>query len=174
MKYYRLASYDSQTKSWRWKTTPLTSLPAVFHLLRLYAALPQDRLRVFTASSKADLSEMLRYENQNEVSGSVTAVQFLHERHMQIQGQGVLEQPTVEQVARQTTVANYLPSNEQRTSESIGMSSLDKKRLELELGAGGDHDSPYTFTLPTFVPELLAWVRLQSRVQHGELGLEVF
>jgi hypothetical protein len=118
---------------------------------------------------------MLRCENQNQVSGSVTAVQFLHERNIQVRGrvQGVLEHGAAEQVVRQTTVATCFPSNEHRTApgapESLGMSSLDKKRLELECGAGGDHDSPYTFTLPTFMPQLLAWMRLMSRVQYGEL-----
>jgi hypothetical protein len=58
MKYYRLASHDHQTKRWKWITTPLTSLQAVFQVLRIYAALPQDRIRIFTASSKEDLSEM--------------------------------------------------------------------------------------------------------------------
>src|SRR5690242_18394631 len=116
MKYYRLASYHHQTAKWIWKTTPLTSLQAVFHVLRLYAALPQDRIRVFTASSKEELGEMLKYENQNQISVSVTAVQFLHERNMQVRGQDGLEQRAAQQAVRQTTVATYLPSSEQRTA----------------------------------------------------------
>jgi hypothetical protein len=52
---------------------------------------------------------------------------------------------------------------------SLGMSLLDTKRLELERGQGGDHDTPYLFTLPISVKERLAWARLQTRVQAGEL-----
>src|SRR5216683_1522488 len=52
---------------------------------------------------------------------------------------------------------------------SIGLSLLEKKRLEIEHGPGGDHDTPYRFTLPISMPQLLAWTRLQVRVQAGEL-----
>jgi hypothetical protein len=47
------------------------------------------------------------------------------------------------------------------------MSSLDKRRVEIERGAGGDHDLPYTFTLPTSIPEVLVWMKLLARVQNG-------
>src|SRR5690348_14621798 len=104
MKYYRLASQDHQTTRWIWKTTPLTSLQAVFQVLRIYAALPQDRIRVFAASSKEDLNEMLKYENQNQISGSVTAVQFLHERNIQIRRRNALDHGPAVQVVRQTAV----------------------------------------------------------------------
>jgi len=57
MTYYRLAVQDHQTARWIWKTTAVTSLQAVFQLLRIYGALPQDSIRVFTASSKEDLSD---------------------------------------------------------------------------------------------------------------------
>ncbi len=49
------------------------------------------------------------------------------------------------------------------------MSSLEKRRLEHELGAGGDHDVPYHFALPLSMPQALAWMRLMGRVQRGEL-----
>jgi hypothetical protein len=49
------------------------------------------------------------------------------------------------------------------------MSVLDMKRLELERGQGGDHDTPYRFTLPLSMKERLAWTRLQARVHAGEL-----
>jgi hypothetical protein len=176
MKYYRLASRDYQTARWIWKTTALTSLQAVFQLLRIYGALPQDRIRVFTASSKEDLNEMLRCENNNLVSGSVTAAQFLQERNMQVQErvQSASVHGAAEQAVRQvTTGATSFPSRENSTalgsSESLGISSLDKQRLERECGLGGDHDTPYLFTLPTSTPQMLAWIRLQSRVQAGEL-----
>jgi hypothetical protein len=175
MKYYRLALQDRQTAQWIWKTTALTSLPAVFQLLRIYSTLPQDRIRVFTASSKEDLSEMLRCENNNQVSGSVTAAQFLYERNMQVRErvQSASEHRAAEQAVRQTMVATSISLREHNTApdspESFSMSLLDKKRLELECGAGGDHDSPYTFSLPTSIPQALAWVKLLVKVQDGNL-----
>jgi hypothetical protein len=173
MKYYRLALRDQQTGRWIWKTTALTSLQAVFQLLRVYRALPQERLRVFTASSKEDLREMLIRENENLFSGSVTAAQFLHERNMQVRErvQRTAEQEMTEQETRQTTVATsslheHNPARD--FPHSPVTNSLDKKRLELEYGAGGDHDSPYVFTLPTSMPQALAWIKLLVKVQNGE------
>jgi hypothetical protein len=49
------------------------------------------------------------------------------------------------------------------------LSTLEIKRLELELYTSGDHDSPYTFTLPTNTPQVLAWTKLLARVHSGEL-----
>jgi hypothetical protein len=83
MTYYRLAIQDRQTARWSWKTTPITSLKAVFEHLRCYRALlHQDRIRVCTASSKEELHEQLSRENNGQASGSVTALQFLQERHL--------------------------------------------------------------------------------------------
>ncbi len=53
---------------------------------------------------------------------------------------------------------------------SLGMSLQEHKRLEIELGPGGDHDTPYLFTLPIALKERLDWLRLQARVQAGELA----
>lgn len=52
---------------------------------------------------------------------------------------------------------------------STGLSLLEKKRLEIEYGPGGDHDTPYRFALPISMPQLLAWTRLQVQVQAREL-----
>jgi hypothetical protein len=52
---------------------------------------------------------------------------------------------------------------------SSGMSLLEQKRLEIECGPGGDHDTSYRFALPISLKERLAWAHLQSRVQAGEL-----
>ena len=49
------------------------------------------------------------------------------------------------------------------------MSTLDCKRLEVELGAGGDHDLPYRFAFPQMWQQKLAWSELLVRVQRGEL-----
>ena len=65
---------------WKWWSTILTSLEALFRLLRMYAGLPPDRLRVFFASSRQGLDEMLTRENQGAVSNSMTLEQLIAQR----------------------------------------------------------------------------------------------
>ena len=219
MTYYRLAVQDRQSTQWIWKTTAVTSLQAVFQVLRIYAALPQEDIRVFTASSKEELREMLNRQNNQLVSGSVTATHFLQERNLAggEQLENALDQrmsaqtdqqettivawatrekhkaaQSVQQKADNATWAKELwekhraaqakqkeaggvtvsplhdPLTTMGTLSSLGMSFQDKKRLEIELGSGGDHDMPYLFTLPVTQKERLAWIRLQKQVQAGE------
>ena len=202
MTYYRLALQDRQTARWTWKTTALTSLQAVFQLLRTYGKLPQDSIRVFTASSTEDLDEMLSHENNGLACSSVTAKQFLQERNIAIpeRAQSASEQGVSAQGAQQgATVATWAKdvwemhttmraaqADQQAATaasspslresiittgvpSSLGMNVLEQKRLEIERGTGGDHDMPYHFTLPISMKERLAWTRLQTRVQAGEL-----
>ncbi len=49
------------------------------------------------------------------------------------------------------------------------MSLMEMRRLELELCSTGDHDVPYTFSIPSSVPQVLAWTKLLAKVQRGEL-----
>jgi hypothetical protein len=49
------------------------------------------------------------------------------------------------------------------------MSALERRREELESGPGGDHDLPYSFSLPLSLLQVLAWTTLLVRVQQGEL-----
>jgi hypothetical protein len=165
MTYYRLAIQNHQTSTWNWQTTVLTSLHAVFQLLRDYQALPQGCIRVFTSSSREELHELLRRENNGLPSGSVTAAQFLQERK-------IAERERPQAAQQGATVATSSSLREDITTtgapSSNGVSLLEKKRLEIEYGPGGDHDTPYRFTLPISVPQLLAWTRLQVRVQAGE------
>jgi len=174
MTYYRIALRPRHTNIWTWKTTVLYSLQAVFQLLRSYSALPQDCIRVFAATSKEELNEMLRCENTNRVSGSATAAQFLQERMLQVSGQSAAAYSTTEPAVRQATaVATGTSPHEYSAAPgfaSFGNTTvLERKRLEIESGAGGDHDLPYCFTLPVSTPQLLAWIRLQRRVQAGEV-----
>ena len=53
--------------------------------------------------------------------------------------------------------------------ENRGMSALERRREELESGPGGDHDLPYSFSLPISLPQTLAWMTLLARVHCGEL-----
>src|SRR5581483_3100658 len=84
MTYYRIALQNHEKTLWAWKTSPLTSLHAVVRLLRSYSALPPERIRVFTASTKEQLNEMLSHENAGRVSGSSTATQFLLARKLNV------------------------------------------------------------------------------------------
>ncbi len=49
------------------------------------------------------------------------------------------------------------------------MSWFEIRRLEVELGSGGDHDSPYTFSMPTSTPQVLSLAKLRTQVERGEL-----
>lgn len=49
------------------------------------------------------------------------------------------------------------------------VSWIEVRRLEVELGAGGDHDLPYTSSLPPSSSQVLAWTRLLARRTRGEL-----
>ena len=205
--YYRVAIRRQEDQlnrppSWQWKSTVLSSLQALFQFLRLYGALPQDHLRVFSSSSRESLQEQLAQENKGLNSHSVTAAQFLQERNIAVQerAQSASEQSVSAQAAQQgATVATWardlwekhaamrtvqaVQQGETVTTSSLlreditttgapesnCLSFLDKKRLEIELGPGGDHDVPYSFALPASLPQVLAWMRLLAKVHRGEL-----
>ena len=218
MTYYRLAVQNRQSTYWVWKTTSVTSLQTVLQLLRSYRMLPQDRIRVFTASTKENLNEMLSRQNNHLASGSVTAAEFLQARKISSgeQAQSASWERVSAEPVQQTTdvvvwVAREMHAAAQATQQgadaatwtrelwekqqaarrgvsdaptsplrehlttastllSPGMSFEEKKRLEIELGPGGDHDKPYLFTLPISLKERLDWIRLQKQVQVGELS----
>jgi len=176
--YYRLAIQRGrdqldQPSTWQWKSTALSSLQSLFQVLRLYGARPQEHLRVFSSPSREGLQEQLRQENSGLGSSSLTAAQFLQQR--MIQSSGV----TSACVARghEGTTAIAVSTRTRLDERAIaahalderGMSSLERRRLEQELGAGGDHDVPYHFALPLSMPQVLAWMRLIGRVRRGEL-----
>lgn len=174
MIYYRLALKERQTSQWIWKSTVLTSLEAVLHLLRIYSPIPAERIRVFSSICKEEMTEMLNRENDGQISGSLTAGQFLRERCLRVPG--VAAQEAEEKTVRRSTAVaidssmrkDRLASQYDHTS-SMGL--LDQRRLQIELGPGGDHDTPYRFSLPLSTPQLLAWTRLLIRMQVGELQL---
>ncbi len=166
----------NQPPSWQWKSTVLSSLQALFQILRLYGPLPQDHLRVFSSSSRGSLEEQLAQENKGLSSHSVTAAQFLQERmiHSPEAVRGMSEHGA--QTHQETTaiaVSTKIRLNESgsaaHTLDEGGISSLERRRLDLELGPGGDHDVPYSFTLPASLPQVVAWMRLLAKVHRGEL-----
>src|SRR5579859_91613 len=176
--YYRIAIQVDPPPTWQWKSTVLSSPEAVFQWLRLYHMLPHDRLRVFSCSSSEEMNEQLMQENNGLCSNSVLAAQFLQERGICLhqEGQGASDRKELgsggnhEMASR--AVITHPSSNERKGAQPVderSMSSLERRRVELERGAGGDHDSPYTFTLPTCMPQVLAWVQLLMRLQQGTL-----
>src|SRR6476660_7523570 len=47
------------------------------------------------------------------------------------------------------------------------MSWIEVRRLEIELGSGGDHDVPYTWSLSPSSAHVLAWTKLLARGRVG-------
>jgi len=78
--YYRVAIQIDASPTWQWKSTTLSSLDPVIQFLRRFRNLPQDHLRVFSSSSREEMSEQLVRENTGLGSHSVTAAQFMQER----------------------------------------------------------------------------------------------
>jgi hypothetical protein len=78
--YYRVAIQGVASPTWQWKSTTISSLNSLLQFLRRFHDLPQDHLRVFSSSSREELSEQLVRENNRLGSHSVTAAQFLQER----------------------------------------------------------------------------------------------
>jgi hypothetical protein len=198
---YRVAIQVDSSLTWQWKSTVLSSLNTLLQVLRLYRSLPQDRLRVFSSSSRESLEEQLVQENQGHSSPSVTAAHFLQERlnHLaelsggntttrekSVPGDGIhgdwhpiigvreLHGNTRSRDARKdTAIMSFAELYNSVTSiyafDTRSMSVLERRRLELELGPGGDHDVPHSFVLPPAMPQVLAWMRLLARIQRGEL-----
>ncbi len=173
--YYRVAIQRDSSVLWQWKSTVLSSLDTVVQFLRLYRALPPDRLRVFFSSERVSLAEQLEQENQGLPSTSLTAAQFLSERMIlpstarsraSREGATPRERGSVVVISQQAVNER---DGEASALESRGMRILERRREELESGPGGDHDLPYSFSLPLSLPQVLAWMTLLARVQKGEL-----
>lgn len=174
--YYRIAAQVDGAPAWQWKSTVLSELSTLFQFLRLLRALPQDQLRVFSSLSKEGLVEQLEQENKRLASTSVTAAQFLQQR--MINTSAVVRRASVREGGPSLergsiAVISQQPVNERgeggSTLESRSMSVLERRREELETGHGGDHDLPYSFSLPPSLPQVLAWMTLLVRMQQGEL-----
>lgn len=175
MIYYRIAVHTKHAPTWRWITTKLTSLHAVLNYLQIYRCPTSARLRVFFASSVEALEEMLIAENRGDAIFSVTPEYLLSRRQPELlaEGSAAAEAQTL---ARQQTVTLAASANATNEPEvpavPLPMGNtplLEAQRLELELGAGGDHDQPYRFAFPCRLPETCAWIRLMVKVQFGDL-----
>ena len=175
MTYYRIAVQTKQSPTWRWMTTKLTSLQAVLSYLQIYRCPAHAQLRIFFATSVEALEEMLAVENRGDASFSLTPEQLLSGRQEEglVEAQAAAEAPTP---ARQRTLTATASAANEPDASIIppavgGSTALEARRLEMELGAGGDHDLPYTFAFPRALPETRAWIRLLAKVQRSELEL---
>jgi hypothetical protein len=183
--YYCVAIQQDPLAPWQWISPVLSSQQAMCCWLRLRQALPEfDRLRVFSSLSRGGLEEQLAQENEGLPSHWVTAAHFLQKGPIpspeEIRGtlahdEGVERrwQPSL----MGAIAARSHPAVKENDTEGdgvlagIGMSALEKRRLEQEYGAGGDHDVSYHFALPLSMPQVLAWTKLLGRVQRGELEM---
>jgi hypothetical protein len=168
MMYYRVALQSDQSDTWRWKSTVLTSLDALFGFLKLYHMVPRDRIRVFFSSSIECMDLMLDRENEGLASNSITAEQFL-------KGRRSINSPEMTRLESESgpreSIGRVVSSLDKEQALNVGsMNALDTRRLEVELGEIGDHDTPYKFSLPTSMPQALAWTKLLVKVQAGELS----
>jgi hypothetical protein len=167
--YYRVAMRRQADQGegpplWQWKSLVLSSLQALFQVLRLYHGVGEQLVR----------------ENQGVGSPLVMATHFLHERRIHFP-ERTPATPAREAGAGQpmaSLAAATHPSAKESSRQALSLDerdggSLEKRRLEFELGPGGDHDLPYRFTLPTSLPQVLSWVKLLARVQQGDFQPEV-
>ena len=168
--YYRIAIQVDAQPPWKWQSTVLSGLSSLLQWLQVYRAFSHERLRIFSSPLREALNAQLAWENQGLVSASVPAIQFLQERGIAPRG-AVREAGAGGAQTNERTTS--IPAHTSPTPDESGMSLLDKRREELEGGAGGDHDQPYRFTLPTSLPQVLAWVKLLARVQQGDFQPEV-
>ena len=128
MIYFRVALRGSQSATWRWKSSPLTSLDGVLGWLNLYRCMPREHIRVFLSSSTEQMETMLRRENQGLLSTAMTVDQLW---------------------------------------DKYRVSWTEVRRLEMELGAGGDHDRPYSWSQPPSTPHALSWSKLRALRERG-------
>jgi len=155
--------------NWQWTSTVLSSLQSLFQFLRLYGALGHEHLRVFSSSERVGLEEQLMQENLGLGSPSVTAARFLQERLLHCPEREGGARRTMASIAVAPQPLAQIRSREGNGAVERSMSALESRRLELELGPGGDHDVPFSFVLSPSMKQVLAWMRLLASRERGEL-----
>ena len=178
MTTYRVAMQVNTFPNWQWKSSVLGGLETLFAWLRLYRMIPLECLRVFSAVSHDDFNEQLMRVNQGLASTSVPAANFLQERGMSFEGlTGVTPERKIPE-SRSTLNFNVdserAPLRNESTSETFplyeqGMSSIERQRVAIERGVGGDHDTPYKFAFPSSMTQIITWLQLVKRFKCGEL-----
>jgi len=172
MIYYRVAWKSGQTSTWQWKSTKLTSRDAVFRFLQAHSALGLERLCIFSSSSITELHEQLAQQNMGLNTSSVAAEEFLRQLGPVTIGTAADEKSTHKLPENRSAI---VPTDLSAHASSVrpfsdyNVNEMHNRRIAIEQGTGGDHDTPYIFTLPCSTPQILAWLRLMGKVQRGEL-----
>jgi hypothetical protein len=158
MIYYRIAGRVRPGTAWHWRTTRLDSLPALWTHLRCYCWPDQTELRVFLASSPERLNHLLEQANAGQVSCSVAAEKIVPGRPLPPLDAEVLDEAR-EPVGHVWTTEGTPAGNDSATA----MDPLDLRRLEIELGAGGD-------TIHRAAALVAAGARLDTLAEHSSPG----
>ena len=189
--YFRVAIRMDQPSQWRWKSGMLNTPGTLFDFLNMYDRVSKNRLRVFFATSKTVMNEMLVRENNGLLSNSLTVEEFL-ERGRKIEGQYIKQlefelglQESMELIAKSAITrklgdessslqaASFIEPTNPVIAETRGNNQesnfIKQKREKLEWSRGDGYDTLYTFALPVSMPQVLAWTRLLAKVQRGEL-----
>jgi len=177
--FYRVASQQDPSALWQWESRVIAALEVLLRVLWMYRSLPRSQLRVFFSSSVDGLELLPDRETKGLWSNSIPVEHLLQGRWRTSQSISQLDLRQCELALRtRTSMGMGAPSTggepalpEQRRSPSPQGSRdvLDRRRLALELGAPRDHDTRYLFTLPTSLPQVLAWMKLRAQVQDGAL-----
>jgi len=123
--YYRVAIQVDAQPAWKWQSTALSSLNIVLQWLQIYRAFPQERLRIFSSSSREGLNEQLVRENQGLASTSVPATQFLQARGITPRG-AVGEACAGGAQAHERTTS--IPAKPSPSPDESGMSPLTSEK----------------------------------------------
>ena len=189
--YFRVAIQMDQLSQWRWKSGILNTPGTLFDFLNMYDRVSKNRLRVFFATSKTVMNEMLVRENNGLLSNSLTVEEFL-ERGRKIEGQYIKQlefelglQESMELIAKSAitrklgdessslqAVSSIEPTNPVIVETRVNNQEsnlIRQMREKLEWSRGDGYDTLYTFALPVSMPQALAWARLLVKVQRGEL-----
>lgn len=81
----------------------------------------------------------------------------------------VVEAPTEAELGQKLALLDQ-GVEAQVVSLPANLSPDDKKRLDIERGAGGDHDEPYLFRMAQELPVWQQWLDIWRRYANGELG----
>lgn len=106
---------------------------------------------VVQAEDAEDLAELMRHMRAAPLPDAPAAIEIAE----------VTPRAPVEHAPRQTEHLSLVDEL---------LASWDNQRWELERGAGGDHDTPYRFTLPAGNAELRSWLRLMVRYHRAALA----
>jgi hypothetical protein len=176
--YYRVANRPDASSCWRWESRVIASLEVLVRVLWMYRSMPRHHLRVFFSSSIEGLDLMLERENTGLASNSIPVDHLLDGRWSISQSISQLEMRQFEAELRTrerggmgetSTVGEQALYEQRRSTPPEGsLHVLDSRRLEVERGTPGDHDTLYTFSFPSSLPQTLAWLKLLARAQQEE------